>query len=408
MLKNISKNVKLIALATVFVGVAAAATACGADGSSLKDMSSEGYPWSFFQQSTGTAHSRELGFFVDRLNSYPGASHNVLEGPYLNTGTEAPEHLRDPAGRMIFTQNENRRYFGWLNNDRNDISRIMLFDPTTRLLNTAFMSRYATEWWGDADLRAISVNNGPVMMRTEGITKHLLGYETQEVFAVAIPKDGQDYSWMFNQDNASRSRAYLEDLLKEFEKTNFRPPGQHILISTRDSDKFLDWAGIETAPAQGELFDGKVQYVIAASYFGKHNEPFAGSEGFWIFGKKLFGHQGAPDKSNKAGSALDTVVIATGDAKNSGSWQPKAKIYVNHPTWSNQVEYEFVKVQNDGKEVSMGILQRTYNDKSESVDGKLVSVDATNNYLAKGDLRFMQQCLVLLGGQQVPLGFDYK
>ena len=401
-MKSFRGNIKRIMVTALLVGVAVAANACGGSGN-LKDMSSEGYPWGFFQHANGTQHDRQLDLIVDRINQWPSATYNVLEGTYFNTGTEAPEHLRDAAGRMIFTQSESRRYFAWTNNDRNDISRIMLFNPLTQTLDTAFMSRYSTEWWGNADLRAISVNNGPVIMRTEGIGKHLL-YTDQQVFAVAIPKDGQNYSWMFNQDSAERSRAYLEDLLKELENTNFRPPGQHILISTHDNDKFLDWAGVETAPAQGELFNGQVQYVIGASYVGSHNRPFAGG----LF-SPLYGHQGAPDKSNKAGSSLDTITIAIGNANNQSSWAPKARIYVNHPTWSKQVEYQFVKVNPDGSEDVKGVLQRTYNDKSVTdSNGKVVEVVATNNYLAKGDTSFIQQVLVLLGGQQVPLGFDYK
>ncbi len=401
---GVMKNVKRITLATLLAATMAVTAACGTS-NSLKDMSSEGYQWGFFQHARGTVHNRELVFLVDRLNFWPDASYNVLEGSYFNTGTEAPEHLRDAAGRMIFSQNEGRRYFAWTNNDRNDISRIMLFEPSTQTLNTAFMSRYKTEWWGDADLRAISVNNGPVIIRTEGIGEHLI-YKDQRVFSVVVPKSGMDFSWMFNQDKAVQSRAYLENLLKDLEKTDFNPPDQNVLMSTHDNDRFFDWAGVETSAAQGELFNGAVKYVIAANYFGENNKPFAG-RGF--LRGTLFGHQGAPDKSNKAGSALDTVTIALGETGKPESWKPKAKIVVYHPTWSNQTEYVFIEIGSDGSEKRMGIIQRTYNNKSVSdSDGRVVEVAATNNYLAKGDTDFMASVMVLLGGQQVPLGFDYK
>jgi len=414
MARSWGKTIKKIAVTGAAVAYMVLAASCGASEparTESKDVSSEGYPWSFFQHARGTEHNRELVLFVDRLNPWPGSSNNVLEGTYYNTGTEAPEHLRDPAGRMVFTQIEQRRYFDFWDNARNDVSRIMLFNPNTQELNTAFMTRYKTEWWGDADLRAVSVNNGPIMFRVEGVTNHL-GITTQQVFSVAIPKRWENYSWMFNQDRAADARGALDDLLRNLENTDFKPPTHDILMSTRDGDRFLDWAGVETAPAQGELFNGKVPYVIAASYLGPHNQLFAG-RGWWMFRQGLYGHPGAPDRGNKAGSSLDTVLIAEGYADNPSEWRPRAKIIVNHPSWSNQTEYQFVRVNADGREEEMGTLQRTYNNKTVSKttsggDNVVVDLAATNNYLAKGDLEFMQQCLVLLGGQQIPLGFDYK
>jgi hypothetical protein len=404
-MKHISP--KIILKGAVLVGLAAILAACSSTGKyDTKDLSSQGYSWGFFQHAAGTEHDRQIDFFVDRLNDYPGVSYNVLQGSYYNTGTEAPEHLRDPAGKMIFTQNENRRYFDFWENDRNDISRIMLFNPLDNSLNSAFMSRFKTEWWGNADMRAVSVNGGPVMLRVEGESEHFF-YESQETFAVAIPKSNDDLTWMFNQDNAGKSRELLENLLVKLENTQFEPKDYNMLISTWDNDKFLDWAGLELSPAQGKLFDGEVQYVIGASYFGPHNKVLKGG----FLGVDLWGHEGAPDKSNKLGKSLDTVIIALGnaDTKDRSSWQPRAKIVLDHPSWSNQTEYNFIRINDDGTEQVMGVLQRTYNNKSISdSDGKVVSVVATNNYLAKGDTSFINQCLVLLGGQQIPLGFDYK
>ncbi len=386
------------------IGLATLLIACSAS-TSLKDMSSQGYEWAFFQIAKGTEHNREIGLFADKIGPFSESSYNVLEGSYFNTGTEAPEHLRDPAGRMIFTQNEARRYFGVLENERNDVSRIMLYDPVSGKLNNAFMSRYKTEWWGDSDDRAISINNGPVMLRFSGVTDHL-GIKTQDVFAVAIPKDGKDYSWMFNQDKASASRDLFESLEKYLENTDFKPQDYHMLISTRDSDKVFDWAGVEMAPAQAELYDGTVQYVIAADYFGSHNKPFAGG---FMSCNSMYGHQGAPDRGNKAGTALDTVLIAMGKINDPDNWKPKAKIVVNHPTWSNQSEYEFYSIDNYGREELKGVLQRTYDNKSLTGEkGEVIQFAGTNNYLAKGDIDYISQVLTLLGGQQIPLGFDYK
>ncbi|MCX6819388.1 MAG: hypothetical protein NT129_05335 [Candidatus Aenigmarchaeota archaeon] len=385
------------------IGVAALLIACSAS-TATKDMSSEGYDWAFFQLAEGTEHDRKIGLLVDKIGPFSESSYNILEGSYFNTGTEAPEHLRDPAGRMIFTQNEARRYFGFLENQRNDVSRIMLYDTVSGKLNNAFMSRYKTEWWGDSDDRAISINNGPTMLYFSGVTNHL-GITTQEVFAVAIPKDGKDYSWMFNQDRAVDARDLFESLEKYLENTDFKPYDYNMLISTRDSDKVFDWAGVEMAPAQGELYDGTVQYVIAADYFGSHNKPFVGG----ISCSSVYGHQGAPDRGNKAGTALDTVLIALGKINDPDNWKPRAKIVVNHPTWSKQTEYEFYSIDAYGREELKGVLQRTYNDKStKSDEGAVVQFTGTNNYLAKGDFNYISQVLTLLGGQQVPLGFDYK
>ncbi len=374
----------------------------------LKDMSSSGYEYSFYQRARGTEHNREIGLFVDRMAKFPNPSFNLIEGSYENTGTEAPEHLRNMLGIMIFTQNENRRYYDFWDNAREDATNIMLFDPANEQLYNAAMARFKTEWWGDADVRAISVNNGPVQLRMSGVTNHL-GIETQQVFAVVLPYENQDYSWMFDQDKATDIRQFFEGLEKKLEATSFNPSDYHVLISTRDSDGMLDWLGLQTVPAQGELFDGELQYVISAGYMGPHNSVFAG-RGF--LGSKVYAHQGAPDKSTLAGASLDTVTLALGTIDNPSSWIPKAEIIVNHPTWSNQVEYEFYSIKEDGTRELRGVLQRTYNDKTvtESSGDTTVITDlaSTNDYLAKGDLDYINQCLILMGGQQIPLGFDYK
>ena len=171
-MENIGKKIRNIALATALAAaVLTTATAC--ESSKLKDMSSEGFEYGAFQAMSGTEHDREITFFVDKRGAFGEWNHNVLEGSYYNTGTEAPEHLRDPAGRMIFSQNEDRRYYDILDNSRNDVSRIALFDPSTGNLDVAFMSRYQTEWWGSSNYRAISINNGPPMIRLGGTTNHL-------------------------------------------------------------------------------------------------------------------------------------------------------------------------------------------------------------------------------------------
>lgn len=437
MIRNIKTKIRDIALAGIVAGSIIAATACG--GSDLKDMSSEGYDWGTFQVATGTEHDRTLIFFVDKRGAYGDLNYNVLEGSYYNTGSEAPEHLRDPAGAMIFAQNEDRRYYDVLNNSRNDVSRIALFDPATGTVNVAFMSRYQTEWWGSSSYRAVSVNNGPVMVRLEGTTNHL-GIKTQDVMAVVLPKEGMDYSWLlnpgndkdtkqlrednlesiadklqhndftwlFNQDYAKEVRNALTGIAKHLEKTHFQPDDFDILLSTSDRDHFIDFLGVETAPSQGALYDGTVQYTISSTYNGPHNQAIGGD--FLGTGSKLWGHEGAPDRHGRAGKSLDTVVLSLGSVdENSEYWQPKAKIIVNHPNWSNQTAYEFYQINPDGSEVQRAVLQRTYHNKSEKdSEGKTIEVKGTNSYLAKGDLQFIADVFVLMGGQQIPLGFDYK
>ncbi|GEM_PF-3603498 len=394
-------------------GLTAGCEAEGPKKTDLKDMSTEGYELSFYQRARGTSHNREIRFVVDNLD---GTVTNLLEGTYENTGTDAPEHLRDPQGRMVFTQTEFRRYFDTLDNARIDKTNITLFNPLQGQLSYAKMARFQTEWWGNSDLRAIAINNGPLMLRLEGQTNHL-GIKTQNVFAVVIPEDLGDYSWMFNQDRANETREYMEGLQKRLEATDFRAglekrpeAASRILISTKDYDRFENIFGLETAAAQGSLFDGKAQYFIAASYLGPNNLPFVG--GLFV-AKKLYGHPGAPDKGTQAGSSLDTVTLGLGTVDRLHDGVAKARIVLSHPTWSNQTEYRFIKVHPNGEEELMGSLQRSYNDKTQTQttsqgDKIITDLSATNNYLARGNLLYMQDVLVLLGGQQVTLGFDYK
>lgn len=394
-----------MALAASVIGVSGCSRSRGWSKTELKDMSAAGYSWSFFQRSEGTEHNRHISLFVDWIESWPGTTSNVLEGSYYNTGTEATEHLRDPQGRMILSQSEPRRFYEFWDNARNDRTSIMLLDPNRGQLYSADMTRFKTQWWGDSDTRTISVNKGPIMFRLEGVTEHL-GIKTQDVFAVVFPKGNNDYSWLFDQDQALEARKHFEALEQLLETTDFKPDDYNVLMSTRDSDSWIDWMGIERIPAQGELFNGSVSYVIAPNYFGPNNQPFRSKGG-------LYGHRGAPDKHNKLGSSLDTVLLALGNIKNPEDWKPKAKIIVDHPSWSNQTEYHFVKIHGDGTEEVMGTLQRSYNDLTPtgvSSEGKTVKLEArgTNNYLAKGDLQFMEDYLTLVGGQLVPLGLDYK
>src|SRR4030042_5287986 len=244
-MKNKIRNALTIAAIGATLGMSVACSAnpyAPPNKTVLKDMSAEGYEIGMFQRVSGTEHNRAIQLFVDNLGSFPDPSFNILEGSYYNTGTEAPEHLRDPFGRMIFTQTEMRRYFDFWDNAREDATNIMLFDPGNGNLYTAAMARFKTEWWGESDVRAISVNNGPIQFRLSGITNHL-GIETQQVFAVVTPEQSQDYSWMFNQDNAGMVKDYFTGLAQRLENTGFNPSGEHVLISTRDSDNGLDWLG---------------------------------------------------------------------------------------------------------------------------------------------------------------------
>lgn len=376
----------------------------------LKDMSAQGYEYSMYQRADGTDHNRVINLFVDKMADYPLQPFNILEGSYYNTGTEAPEHLRDPLGRMIFTQTEKRRYYDFWDNARNDITNILLMDPSTERMYSATMSRLKTEWWGDSDMRAIQVNQGPITLRMEGVSTHL-GVDSHRVFAVLVPEMLPSMI-VFNQDNAGVAKDMYTDLAKRLEASDFGLDSDqnHVLMSTRDYDLAFDWLGVEAIPSQGKLFDGTFNYVIASSYFGPNNQLFSG-RGF--LNKNLYGHLGAPDNSTKAGSALDTIVLAEGTVENiSSTWIPRAKMVVNHPAWSNQTEYQFYRITDNG-DILMGTLQRTYNDKTQKQtdsDGDVVIIElvGTNDYLAKGDLDFMHDFLVLLGGQQISLGIDYK
>ena len=403
--KSLTKIILTLTAATIagLTAVSCSSPYAPPNKTDLKDMSSEGYEIAMYQRANGTEHNRQIDLFVDQMGSFPNPSFNLLDGTYQNTGTEAPEHLRDPSGNIIFTQTEYRRYFDFWDNAREDATNIMLFESETQKLYNAAMARFQTEWWGNADVRAISVNNGPLMFRLSGITNHL-GIETQQVFSVIVPEESKDFTWMFNQNNAGDVKNYFTKLAEKLEKTEFKPKDEHVLMSTWDSDSGLDLFNLEVIPAQGELYDGTVKYVIAAGYFGPNNQPTLvfGPGDFW-------GHQGAPDRGNDLGTSLDTILLAMGDIDNPKAWEPKAKVIVYHPTWSNQTEYKFIKVNADGTEKEMGVLQRTYNNKSQTdSDGKTVLYSGTNNYLAKGDINYIQDCLTLIGGQQVTLGLDYK